>query len=314
MSGNTSKLGLYLPGGGSSGAYGPDEQVDVDELNHNFEKIDAAVGLGYVTSGSRPSQPYIGEIIRETDTKNTLFWFGIESRWAPIGTPNAGSDSARDALFPHPASGDVVYRTDKGYPTRYNGSKWAPFGGGLIPIRPDSVSNSSGSGSVSFDPLDGSISFSNASAVLLNGIFSGDFRDYQVVIDIDSRSVAADNYLHFTVAGTAQLDPVYARRGSDATASTVTVNSINATTSLQVDDGSLGVAAGSNTVLEISRPYDSAKPIYGNGQSSTFVSAAVGSMSTYGFTFQKLAAIDGLHLFPASAGTLTGTIRVCGRA
>lgn len=44
MAGTTPNLGLYLPGGGSTGAYTPDEVADIDPLNQNFVKIDAFVG------------------------------------------------------------------------------------------------------------------------------------------------------------------------------------------------------------------------------------------------------------------------------
>lgn len=312
MSGSTARLGLYQIGGGSSNSYGPDELVDADVLDHNNEKIDAAVGATPCTSGSRPTLPYDGQLIRETDTKNLLIWVSTTSHWTPVGTPNAASDSLRDALFPTPAAGDRCYRSDKGYQQLYTGTAWVGTGG-LTPVIPTSASNSSGGGTVSVDST-GLVSFTAATAVLINGIFSADFRDYQVVIDIDSRSAAVDDQLHFTAGGVAQTDAVYARRGSDATASTVTVNSINSASFLQLDNGSVGANSGSSTVLEVSRPFDATKATYGNGQSSTFQSASVAYMSTYGYTFQKLQSLDGLHIFPATAGTLTGTIRVLGRS
>lgn len=44
MAGTTPNLGLYLPGGGSTGLYTPDEVADIDPLNENFMDIDTAVG------------------------------------------------------------------------------------------------------------------------------------------------------------------------------------------------------------------------------------------------------------------------------
>lgn len=122
MSGNTSRLGLYLIGGGSSGTYGPDEKVDPDEINHNFELLDGSLGSEQVTSGTRPASPFDGQLISESDTKNTMFWRASSSRWLPVGVPNVAGDTARDAIYPAPVTGDRVYRTDHGWFEEYNAS------------------------------------------------------------------------------------------------------------------------------------------------------------------------------------------------
>lgn len=54
----TTVLGLYKPGGGSTGLITPDEPVDIDKLNGNFDLIDGAVGVGRWASGSRPTTPF----------------------------------------------------------------------------------------------------------------------------------------------------------------------------------------------------------------------------------------------------------------
>jgi hypothetical protein len=51
MAGSTPNLGLYLPGGGSTGTWVPDEVADVDPINQNFQKIDTYAGtVGVQTS------------------------------------------------------------------------------------------------------------------------------------------------------------------------------------------------------------------------------------------------------------------------
>lgn len=84
MGSNTPRLGLYKPGGGSTGLNGSDEVVDIDRINQNFDLIDS-----YASA---------------TDTK---------------ANPTAASDAARNALIPTPVAGDAVFRTDKGYTERY---------------------------------------------------------------------------------------------------------------------------------------------------------------------------------------------------
>ena len=81
----TSKLALYKPGGGSYGTNTPDETADIDKLNDNFNKIDAAVGTSVVTSSTRPASPFTGQQIYETNTKLTYVWSG--SAWLLVTPP-----------------------------------------------------------------------------------------------------------------------------------------------------------------------------------------------------------------------------------
>ena len=95
----TSKLNLYKPGGGSTGLNTPDETADIDKLNGNFDIIDSKIGTAVVTSSTRPSAPFAGQQIYETNTKLTYVWSG--SAWvlqsAPVtifvqsGTPTANA-------------------------------------------------------------------------------------------------------------------------------------------------------------------------------------------------------------------------------
>lgn len=118
MSGTTTKLALYLPGGGLSGLITPDEQVDIDKINDNMKKIDAAIGFVVCTSGTRPATPFTGQSIIESDTRNTMYWSG--ARWVPLDTvPNAASPAIRDVLYPTPVAGNSVLRTDKGRVDQY---------------------------------------------------------------------------------------------------------------------------------------------------------------------------------------------------
>lgn len=80
MPGFTSRLNLYKPGGGSSGVI-PDEVVDVDRINDDMDKIDAAIGTPIVTSSTRPAAPFDGQAIFETDTGNLRVWRSSVSRW-----------------------------------------------------------------------------------------------------------------------------------------------------------------------------------------------------------------------------------------
>lgn len=69
----TTRANLQLPGGGSSGTITPDETADIDVLNENFRKIDAALGAVSVpTEASIPSGAMDGQLFWVRD-KQQMF-------------------------------------------------------------------------------------------------------------------------------------------------------------------------------------------------------------------------------------------------
>jgi len=68
MSTNTPKLNLIKPDF--------NDVVDITDLNSNADDIDAAVGATIVTSTTRPTAPWTGQIIYETNTDKALVWDG----------------------------------------------------------------------------------------------------------------------------------------------------------------------------------------------------------------------------------------------
>jgi hypothetical protein len=135
MSALTTRLGLYKPGGGLTGLITPDEVADIDKINSNMDKLDAAIGYFVCTSTTRPSSPFPGQPIFETDTKNVLYWNAGSGQWFAAGSsPRAASDALRDALYPAPVSGDAVIRTDhNGLLQIYTGTRWVYSNGRIIP-------------------------------------------------------------------------------------------------------------------------------------------------------------------------------------
>ena len=75
MATSTTRLGLTKPG--------YTDAVDIADINDNMDDIDAAIGASVVTSTTRPSSPYTGQIIYETDTALTLVWDG--DSWEAAG-------------------------------------------------------------------------------------------------------------------------------------------------------------------------------------------------------------------------------------
>lgn len=125
----TNRLNLAKPAGGSSGTIPGDDQADIDVLNANADKIDAAVGVRYVTSTTRPATPYDGQMIKETDTGKLLTYRQATSEWEDSAPGLRGSTALRDLYFGTPATAPLRvalaakiprwYNTDKGYEEQY---------------------------------------------------------------------------------------------------------------------------------------------------------------------------------------------------
>lgn len=114
----TSRFSLYKPGGGSTGLIVPDEILDIDKLNSNFDIIDANLGAFITTSTTLPGVPKVGQLVFETDTKRLRVYSG-GSFVAPAtergsltmytGTNLAALDALTDGVI-----GDTFYMTDPG--------------------------------------------------------------------------------------------------------------------------------------------------------------------------------------------------------
>lgn len=82
MSTTTTRLKLRQPERGIGGA--PDDLVNVSsDVNSNMETIDQKINCQVVTSANRPTEPFTGQFIFETDTQYVLMWDGTS--WVVIG-------------------------------------------------------------------------------------------------------------------------------------------------------------------------------------------------------------------------------------
>lgn len=108
MSTATTRLGLVKPA--------VSEDYDVGVFNANADKVDANVGRLVTTSGLRPSAPFKGQTILETDTGNQLTHDG--TGWFHEGVPTV--TNLNQILRPYPnqqvylAPDDVYYRRNAG--------------------------------------------------------------------------------------------------------------------------------------------------------------------------------------------------------
>lgn len=105
MSEQTTRLELYKPGGGLSGTNLPDEYADIDKINGNMDLIDDAVGFFICTSSTRPTNPFPGQAILQTNDGNSYIWSGSE--WAQL---KAESEGPLSNVFKASSGWDLDYQ------------------------------------------------------------------------------------------------------------------------------------------------------------------------------------------------------------
>lgn len=96
---------------------------------------------------------------------------------------NQAGLNALAGLYPL-AEGDIADRADIDMTYRWSGTAWRPVGSGLIPLIPTSISGTGASLTAG-----GTILFSVASGInakfSINGVFSADYDNYQIVMEAD---------------------------------------------------------------------------------------------------------------------------------
>lgn len=147
MATNTTKLGLIKPDFV--------DVVDVADLNSNADDIDAAVGFAIVTSTTRPSSPWAGQSIFETDTGSAFVWDG--SAWQPAG--GGGSIEISATAPSSPGEGDLWWDSDNGklyiYYNDGTSSQWVDAAGPSVAVQ--STAPTGYEGQLWLDDTDGSM-------------------------------------------------------------------------------------------------------------------------------------------------------------
>lgn len=171
MAGTTPNLGLYLPGGGSTGEWTPDEVADVDPINQNFQKIDQFAGsVGNQTTRNQQFTGPAGAISGVTGMK--------------LGDEYQDSDTQDKRRW------------------RFNGVAWRPYEFGVSIIRPTTVVNG-------FHQNEGHTTFSGQTTVSLNGVFASYFREYEIQFEAHRSTPGAVIQLRMRAAGVDASTSVY---------------------------------------------------------------------------------------------------------
>jgi hypothetical protein len=176
---------------------------------------------------------------------------------------------------------------------------------GLVPVTPSSIAVTGGSGSISLN----TVSFTSASAVSLNGIFSSTYDNYTFVFTTTSNS--ATGYLYMRLRSL----------GSDITGSNYfssVVQAAYANTTLGNDGGGnsqstwnrFGYYDGTTDALTITGhillPFSTAFTSFNNSRARS----GYGSEFATG-VYKATTSVDGITVYPAG-GNITGTIQIYG--
>lgn len=228
----------------------------------------------------------------------------------------------RDGIFQTPTQGQQVWRNDLGAVETYYGAYNAisnPGGrdsagwyltdraGGLVPIQPTSAVIATGSGSAN---ALGVVSFTGATSVILNNVFSSNYRNYRVTLNLIGVSTTLAVSGQLTSNGTALAGTAYNRAGFyvNSAGGTGTVTGTNSNLFFII--GSASSANNTATAfVDIQNPAVSnrktvqslATGYAGSSYEGSFLHAMIMDTGTY----------DGLRI-AATAGNFSGFVQVFG--
>lgn len=118
----TPKLGLLKPA--------PSDAVDVTaQLSNNYDVLDAAIGTVLCTSSTRPSAPFAGLPIRETDTGFSYIWDGTQWVFTTRGGATVCTSSTRPT---NTFTGLIIYETDTTLLYVWTGAAWVLYPKGIL--------------------------------------------------------------------------------------------------------------------------------------------------------------------------------------
>ena len=250
------------------------------------------------------------------------------SAWVQQSVAIFATSAARDTAYAKASAayrvqGVQAYQTDTGitynYAALYNVSTnpggrdaagWYPTTkvDGLVPVQPTSVAVAGGSATVNALGL---VSFTTATSVSLNGVFTSAYNSYRMLIRVPNTSGGASLTFRFRNAGTDNTSNNYVQTWfyNRSTGTTQTNNGTGTGAGLLQWN-----AAESNTFLmwigDVVNPaVVGRKSLFGKGNSGDATTFFVLDSSIM-FQLNTLS-FDGFTIFP-TAGNITGTVQILG--
>lgn len=253
-----------------------------------------------------PANPVVGQVYNGY-VRTGVAW---ESGYSPV-VPNLqlatyANAAARDAAITSPTTGMQAYLLDIKQVTTYNGSVWKSDMAGLVPVVPPTVAVSGGTATAnSF----GEIAFTAATSLSLNGVFTGLYKNYKILISLSSAASGTNALLmRVRTAGVDKTGTTYAYAGTENIFGTAIggIGSNNATSHPII--GGVPSTGGGNIVVEIFEPFTNMRTSY---QSQSWGYSTNWNSRFNAGQYQANESHDGITFF-ASSGNITGTVQILG--
>ena len=220
----------------------------------------------------------------------------------------------------NPVVGDSWFNTNDGtmYVYYYDGNtyQWVEHRSqiaknqvGLVPIVPTSVTVGSGTGSVD---VNGLVTFTAASSVSLNNVFSSAYRDYRMVVEVPTatNSASAIGLRYRTGTADNSSNTYFQYQAMNRLNGAVNTNSGGPNTFYSLSTISTQTNSFTSWSGDIMMPYVTTGQTVANG-------LGMGSDATSSFQiissvlFNSTTSFDGITLL-SNAGTITGTVKIYG--
>lgn len=264
MAGNTgAPLNLYLPGGGSTGTWTPDEVADIDPINQNFEDIN--------------DNAQVVDDFRIAQLSRNQQFTGL---------------AANIGLVVGHKRGDTYQETDGNFVLwRYDGANWVTNEGGMFLIRPSAAVN----GTIL---ANGHVQPSGAADNLrIDGIFSSRFRRYVCFLRYMPAGGANSLNLRLATGGTPESSSNYHYQTLTGVTSTVSTAATTAATQWVI----LGTAANEHHAkIEFLDPASASLRTFFRSDTSEFNGGL--AVTLVGGAHNLAAVHDGLYFTLTTTG------------
>ena len=302
MATSTTRLGLSKPDGS--------DVVDIAVLNANSDKLDIAAGAYICTSSTRPTTPWNGQFIYETDTFTALVYKSSTSTWSPLGGSTVGPTPPTGA-----SKGDLWWDSDTGrlyvYYVDANSSQWVAASNsstntvGLVPVVAPTIAISGGTATAN---TAGTVSFSGVTSIRLDNVFTSAYKNYLIKYSIKC-SATSDIRHQLVSAGTVNTTAAYNNSGP-----AWITNSMSSFNNSAGNNWMLSVSTGAGDDMTAA-DIQLFNPAIATRTSVVASSAGHDGTNTKHFWSNGVhtlaTAYDGFYIFPVS-GNLSGTLTVYG--
>lgn len=199
-------------------------------------------------------------------------------------------------------AGDEGYRIDTSANYRYNGTDWKRSEGGLVLIKPTTVSGTGVSVSSS-----GRVNFTGASAISVDGCFTTEFDDYRIVLDIPTVSALESIVILLRSGGGNNASTLYDAQRVISSGTSITTSAVTAASWGPVIGNRLRHYVTGDIFSPMLAQYTAAQL---KGTSSD-AGTNLGIMEIAAW-YRGTTQFDGIHVARVGANTLTGSLKIYG--